>query len=178
MAETADMRPLSLAVDFFPRPSVLTVARTFLINSNLDPMEWIGLFCTGSLMRNLLSLSLSVVFITVCAVLPCAVQGQTQDSQTHQNQSVAEVARRNREQMKNAVRQSSVVTNDDLDTEHSKPEKQGIGRGSSRGRGNRYAEGQTCRGTKSTGVATTRACPRPAHHFFEPQLHSLSYWSG
>src|SRR6266404_1493159 len=101
MAETADMCPLSLAVDFFPRPSVLTVARTFLINSNLDPMEWIGLFGTGSLMRNLFSLSLSVVFITVCAVLPCAVQGQTQDSQTQQNQSVAEVARRNREQMKN-----------------------------------------------------------------------------
>jgi len=126
MAETADMCPLSLAVDFFPRPSVLTVARTFLINSNLDPMEWIGSFGTGSLMRNLLSLSLSVVFITVCAVLPCAVQGQTQDSQTHQNQSVAEVARRNREQMKNAVRQSSVITNDDLDTEHSKPGKEGF----------------------------------------------------
>jgi len=69
---------------------------------------------------------LSVVFITVCAVLHCAVKAQPQDSQTQQNQSVADVARRNREQKKNVARQSRVITNDDLDTEHFKPGQEGF----------------------------------------------------
>src|SRR6266403_179823 len=126
MAETADMCPLSLAVDFFPRPSVLTVARTFLINSNLDPMEWMGLFGAGSLMRSLLGLSLSVMLVTACTVLPFTVIAQTLDSQIPQNQSVADVARRSREQKKNVPRQSRVITNDDLDREHFKPGQDGF----------------------------------------------------
>ncbi len=77
-------------------------------------------------MRNLLGLSLNVVFITVCAGLLCAVQAQPQDAQTQQNQSVADIARRSREQKKNAARQSRVITNDDLDTEHFKPGQEGF----------------------------------------------------
>jgi hypothetical protein len=69
---------------------------------------------------------LSVVFITVCAVLLCAVKAQPQDSQTQQNQSVADVARRNREQKKNGARQSRMITNDDINIEHFKPGQEGF----------------------------------------------------
>lgn len=121
----ADVCPLSLAVDFLSRPSVLPVVRTFLLNSNVEPMGWMGSFGAGSLMRNPLGLSLGVVFITVCAVLLCAVGTKPQDSQTQQNQSVTDVARRNREQKKNGARQSKVITNDDLETEHFKSGQEG-----------------------------------------------------
>jgi len=61
---------------------------------------------------------MSVMFLTVCAILPFAAQAQ--DSQTAQNQSVAEVARRSREQNKYAAKRPRVITNDDLDRENSK----------------------------------------------------------
>jgi len=77
-------------------------------------------------MRNLWGLPLSVVFLAVCAVFPCASRAQPQDSQTQQNQSVADVARRNSAQKKNAARQSRVITNDDLDMEHFKPGQEGL----------------------------------------------------
>jgi hypothetical protein len=64
---------------------------------------------------------LSPVLLTACAVLPCTVRAQPQ-----QDQSVADAARRSREQQKNAARQSRVISNDDLDMEYFKPGQEGL----------------------------------------------------
>ena len=72
-------------------------------------------------MKKVWGIRLSAMFLMVCAVLPFAAKARTQDSQSPQNQSVADVARRSREQKKNAARQSRVITNDDVDRGHSEP---------------------------------------------------------
>jgi hypothetical protein len=77
-------------------------------------------------MRNLLGLSLSVMFVTACTVLPFAVIALSQDSQIPQNQSVADVARRSLDRKKNTAKKSRVITNDDLEREHFKPGQDGL----------------------------------------------------
>jgi hypothetical protein len=72
-----------------------------------------------------LMLSSGVLF-TACVALPCVVGAQPQDSQTQQDQSVADAARRSREQKKNARKQSRVISNEDLDTEYFKPGQEGL----------------------------------------------------
>ena len=69
------------------------------------------------------------VFLTACVVLPCAVKGYPQDSQTQQDQSVSDAARRSREEKKNATSQSRVISNDDLDMEYFKPGQEGLNLG-------------------------------------------------
>jgi len=74
-------------------------------------------------MRNRLScmqlMLLSVVLFETCVVLLCPAEAQ--DSQAQQDQSVADAARRSREQKKNATRQSRVISNDDLDMKYFSP---------------------------------------------------------
>jgi hypothetical protein len=72
------------------------------------------------------SMLLSVVLFTACVALPCVAEAQPQDSQTQQDQSVADAARRSREQKKNARKQSRVISNEDLDTEYFKPGQEGL----------------------------------------------------
>jgi hypothetical protein len=72
------------------------------------------------------SMLLSVVLFTACAATPCVAEAQPQDSQTQQDQSVADAARRSREQKKNARKQSRVISNEDLDTEYFKPGQEGL----------------------------------------------------
>jgi hypothetical protein len=70
---------------------------------------------------------LAVFFIlTVCVVLPRGAQAEPQDSLIQQNQSVVDAARRSREQKKNAAPPARVFTNDDLDTEHAKRDREGF----------------------------------------------------
>lgn len=49
-----------------------------------------------------------------CALLPCLAAAQSQDSQTQQAPSVADAARRAREEKKTAAKSSKVITDDDL----------------------------------------------------------------
>jgi hypothetical protein len=49
-----------------------------------------------------------------CALLPCAPPAHSQDPQSQQTQSVADAARRAREEKKNAAKSSKVITDDDL----------------------------------------------------------------
>jgi hypothetical protein len=70
---------------------------------------------------------LSIVVLAVGAALPCA--GKPQDSQTQQSQSVADAARRSREQKQNAARQARVISNEDLDLEYFKPGQEGLNLG-------------------------------------------------
>jgi hypothetical protein len=69
---------------------------------------------------------LSVVLFTACVALPCVAEAQPQDSQTQQVQSIADAARRSREQKKNARKQSRVISNEDLDTEYFKSGQEGL----------------------------------------------------
>jgi hypothetical protein len=77
-------------------------------------------------MRSMWGWRLRVIFLSVCVILPFTAKAQTQDSQAPQTQSVADVARRSREQKKNPVRQARVITNDDLDREHPKRGQGGL----------------------------------------------------
>ena len=58
--------------------------------------------------------------------LACVAEAQPQDSQTQPEQSVADAARRSREQKKCARKQSRVISNEDLDTEYFKPGQEGL----------------------------------------------------
>jgi hypothetical protein len=69
---------------------------------------------------------LSRVLFTACVVPPCVVEERPQDSHTLQDLSVADAARRHREQKKNARKQSRVISNEDLDTEYFKPGQEGL----------------------------------------------------
>ena len=69
---------------------------------------------------------LSVVLFTACVAPPCVAEAQPKDSQTQQDLSVADAARRSREQKKNARKQSRVISNEDLDTEYFKPGQEGL----------------------------------------------------
>jgi hypothetical protein len=66
------------------------------------------------------------VLYTACVALSCVAEAQPQDPQTQQEQSVADAARRSREQKKNARKQSRVISNEDLDTEYFKPGQEGL----------------------------------------------------
>ena len=66
------------------------------------------------------------VLYTACVALPCMAEAQPQDSQTQPEQSVADAARRSREQKKDARKQSRVISNEDLDTEYFKPGQEGL----------------------------------------------------
>jgi hypothetical protein len=80
-------------------------------------------------MRNRLSsmwlMPLGGVLLLACAGHPCPAKAQPQDSQTQQEQSVADAARRNREQKKNAAKQSKIISNEDLDLEYFRPGLEG-----------------------------------------------------
>jgi hypothetical protein len=72
---------------------------------------------------------LSVALLAACAVFSRAAEAQPQDSQSQQGQSVADAARRSREQKKNAARQARVISNEDLDTEYFIPGQEGLNLG-------------------------------------------------
>lgn len=81
-------------------------------------------------MRNRLShpllMILSALFLMACLALPGETKAHPQDSQTQPSQSVADAARRSREQKKNAAKQSRVIGNEDLDSEYFKPGQEGL----------------------------------------------------
>ena len=64
----------------------------------------------------------SVLFLlsTICAVFSRQAQADPQDSQTQQNQSAVDAARRSRELKKNSATPARVITNDDLESERAK----------------------------------------------------------
>jgi hypothetical protein len=83
-----------------------------------------GSFGAALLVRYLWVSLLSAIFLTACVAL--SYPAKAQDSQTQQNQPVADAARRNAEQKKSAARRPRVITNDDLDAEYFKPRQEGL----------------------------------------------------
>src|SRR3979411_372876 len=75
------------------------------------------------------SFHLNIALLMACAVIPSRVNAQAQDV-TQQNQSVADAARRNREQKKNLVRRARVISDDDLDREYFRSGQEGLNPGS------------------------------------------------
>lgn len=76
------------------------------------------------------SLRFGAPLIVALTLLPCA-QPRTQDTQDQQSQSVADAARRARQQKKNIAKSASrVITDDDLDTKNFKPGAEGLNVGS------------------------------------------------
>ena len=75
------------------------------------------------------SFHLNMALLMACAVIPSRVNAQAQDV-TQQNQSVADAARRNREQKKNLVRRARVISDDDLDREYFRSGQEGLNVGS------------------------------------------------
>ena len=75
------------------------------------------------------SFHLNMALFMACAVIPSRVNAQAQDV-TQQNQSVADAARRNREQKKNLVRRARVISDDDLDREYFRSGQEGLNVGS------------------------------------------------
>jgi hypothetical protein len=72
------------------------------------------------------SLRLTAPLIVALALLPCAV-AHPQDSQDQQTQSVADAARRAREQKKKIAKSAAkVITDDDLDIKNFKPGAEGL----------------------------------------------------
>ena len=69
---------------------------------------------------------ISVVLLMASAEVPSAAKALPQDSQTQQDQSIADAARRSREQKKYAKRQARVISNEDLDMEYFKPGQEGL----------------------------------------------------
>jgi hypothetical protein len=85
-------------------------------------------------MRIANSLRFGAPLIVALTLLPCG-QGRSQDTQTGQSQSVADAARRARDQKKDqnkkiAKSASKVITDDDLDTKNFKPGAEGLNVGS------------------------------------------------
>lgn len=60
------------------------------------------------------------------ALLATSAKARPQDLPAQQDQSVADAARRSREEKKNAARQARVISNDDLDMEYFKPGQEGL----------------------------------------------------
>jgi hypothetical protein len=86
-------------------------------------------------MRSANSFRFGALLIVALTLLPCA-QGRSQDTQTEQSQSVADAARRARDQKKEQKKKiaksaSKVITDDDLDTKNFKPGAEGLNVGSS-----------------------------------------------
>jgi len=75
------------------------------------------------------SFHLNMALLMACAVIPSRVNAQAQDV-NQQNQSVADAARRNREQKKNLVRRARVISDDDLDREYFRSGQEGLNVGS------------------------------------------------
>jgi hypothetical protein len=71
------------------------------------------------------SFHLTVASLMAWAVISAPLNAQAQDVMP-QNQSVADAARRNREQKKNLVRRARVVSDDDLDREYFRSGQQGL----------------------------------------------------
>jgi hypothetical protein len=71
------------------------------------------------------SLRLAAPLIVACSLFPRVAAAQSQDSQTQQTQSVADAARRTREEKKNATKSSKVITDDDL-VKTPKPGAEGV----------------------------------------------------
>lgn len=69
---------------------------------------------------------LTLASLTAALLLPHAVLAQQQDSQSQQNQSVADAARRAREKKKNATKSPKVITDDDLDKGNFIPGQSGV----------------------------------------------------
>jgi hypothetical protein len=94
--------------------------------------RWRRVFTTVRLvfMRNKQSRTrvvlLSVLFLTTYALHLCVDEAIAQDSQTHQDQTVADAARRIREKKKDLTKQSRVITNEDLDVKHFKAGQEGL----------------------------------------------------
>lgn len=80
-------------------------------------------------MRNRLSticvILLASVLLSVSPTFPSAAKAHPQYSQAQQDQSVADAARRSREQKKSAAKQSKIISNEDLDLEYYKPGQEG-----------------------------------------------------
>jgi hypothetical protein len=68
---------------------------------------------------------LAVPFIAASILVPYAA-ALPQDSQDQQTQSVADAARRAREQKKTAAKSSKVITDEDMDTKNLKPGAEGL----------------------------------------------------
>jgi hypothetical protein len=81
-------------------------------------------------MRLFSPLRVITALLGACLCLPTATPAQSQDAQAQQsasqNSSVADAARRNRDQKKNAAKSSKVITDDDLDRHISKPSQGGF----------------------------------------------------
>jgi hypothetical protein len=74
---------------------------------------------------NVRMIILGVAVLSVCPLLPSPAGARTQESQSAQEQSVADAARRSREQKKSAAKQSKIISNEDLDLEYYKPGQEG-----------------------------------------------------
>ena len=71
--------------------------------------------------------------MSACPLLPSPASARAQDSQTAQEQSVADAARRSREQKKSAAKQSKIISNEALDLEYYKPGQEGYNFGAPSG---------------------------------------------
>ena len=65
------------------------------------------------------------VVLSVSSTFPSAAKAHPQGLQAQQEQSVADAARRSREQKKSAAKQSKIISNEDLDLEYYKPSQEG-----------------------------------------------------
>jgi hypothetical protein len=110
-------------------------------------------------MRNSLSptsvVLLSVVLLSVYVVLPCAAEPQ--DSQKQQGQSVADAARRSREQKKNAARQARVIRNEDWGTEYFKAGQEGLNFGAPASQKSKALSASTVAAAEAAEQAETSA---------------------
>jgi hypothetical protein len=88
-------------------------------------------------MRNRLSTIWAILpasaLLSVPSAFPSAARAHPQDSQEQQEQSVADAARRSREQKKSAAKQSKIISNEDLDLEYYKPGQEGYNFGAPSG---------------------------------------------
>lgn len=112
--------------------SLLKWNGTFVLAGWMEQVRF-ETFCRTQLKRNRLPHSwrvlLSVVLLAAFVVVPWVAEAQPQNSQTQQDQSIADAARRSRAQKKNAARRSRVITNEDLDLEYFKPGQEGLNLG-------------------------------------------------
>lgn len=69
---------------------------------------------------------LALTFAFACLILPSLGRPAAQDAQPVQADSVADAARRAREQKGAATKASKVITDDDLDNKHPKPGAEGL----------------------------------------------------
>jgi hypothetical protein len=86
-----------------------------------------GRIFTPTLVKVVLVLSVPFLLsVSLHGNTPQGGQSQDQPSSDAQSQSIAEAARRSREQTKNTTKPSKVITDDDLDKNNVKPGAQGL----------------------------------------------------